>query len=381
MNIGHYMPGIWDTGGIAGYIRRVSSAQREVGHKVVFLDSTGSYVDLADEDHRPILAAPERLPDIGRSLGLDVLHLHFNVDPWPVGGPPAVRTVHEHRPYCPSGERYLKRSAIPCDRNFGLATCLQGHLWEHCGTVRPAGIVKNFAATLRERRTLRDATIIAISDYVKDHMVTTGYNADRIHVLRNPAPAPRPFSPPPREGVPRFLFLGRLAIHKGMQWLLRSLPKVGREVAIDVGGEGPQRAELEAMAARLGLSDSVRFHGWVDEAKINALAADARALIFPAVWHEPAGLSTFDASARGRAVIASNTGGIPEFALDGRNALLVSPNDDEALASAIRRLIDDWDLAKRLGEEGHVLASGPFALSKHIADLDAVYASLQPSAG
>jgi glycosyltransferase involved in cell wall biosynthesis len=264
---------------------------------------------------------------------------------------------------------------------YGLATCLQGHLWERCGTIRPAGIAKDFAATERERRTLRDAPVIAISDYVKTQMARAGYDPARIHVLRNPAPAPRAYAVPEREGVPRFLFLGRLAIHKGLQWLLRSVAKVGREIAVDVAGEGPQRAEMEALAKSLGLSDSVVFHGWVDEARIDALAAGSRAVVFPAVWHEPAGLSTFDASARGRAVIASRTGGIPEFALEGQNAILVAPNDDDALAGAIRRLVDDPELAGRLGEEGHALASGSFSLAKHIADLDAVYASIGRGSG
>jgi glycosyltransferase involved in cell wall biosynthesis len=124
------------------------------------------------------------------------------------------------------------------------------------------------------------------------------------------------------------------------------------------------------------LGESVRFHGWVDEGRIDELAANARAIVFPAVWHEPAGLATMDASARGRAVLASRSGGIPEFAIEGRNALLVSPGDDAALAAGIQRLCDDWELAKRLGEEGRVLAEGPFSLPRHLAELDRIYGRL-----
>jgi glycosyltransferase involved in cell wall biosynthesis len=381
MNIGHYMPGIWDPGGIAGYIRRVSEAQREAGHAVCFLDPTGRYAAEPDPGRRPILVDPGELAGRARELGLDVLHLHANVDPWPRGGPQAVRTVHEHRPYCPSGARYLRRSAVACDRVYGLSACLSGHLVERCGSVRPRELARNFAATARERRTLRGAPVIAISDYVKRQMVRNGFDPGRIRVLRNPAPSPRVFGPPPIEGVPRFLFLGRLVVQKGLQWLLRSLPGVGRPLAVDVGGEGPQLAEMEALADRLGLADSVAFHGWVDEARIDALAADARAIVFPAVWHEPAGLATFDGSARGRAVIAGRTGGIPEYAIEGRNALLVEADDDDGLAAALRLLIDDRDLARRLGEEGHALASGPFSLAGHVEELGRIYAGLGPPPG
>ena len=376
MKICHYMDGIWDTGGIAININRVATAQRALGHEVVYIDPTGRYANEPDPNRRPITVAPERLAAESRKLGIDVLHLHSNVDPWPFGGPPAVRTVHEHRPYCPSGERYLKRSAVPCDRVYGPLTCLQGHLWERCGTIRPWGMAANFAAIRHELRTLRGVPVIAISEYVKEQMIRTGYGGENIHVLLNPAPNPRPFGPPIRDGVPRFLFLSRLAIHKGLQWILRSVSKVGREIAIDVAGKGPQRPEMEALAASLGLSDSVKFHGWVDEVGIDALCAASRAMMFTAVWHEPAGLATFDASARGRAVIASISGGIPEYALEGQNALLVPPNDDEALASAIRRLVDDPGLAQQLGEGGHALASGRYSLSRHITDLHALYDSM-----
>ena len=287
-----------------------------------------------------------------------------------------VRTVHEHRPYCPSGERYLKRSGVPCDRVYGTAVCLWGHFVDRCGSIRPRAIAGNFAATRRERRTLPGHAVIAISRYVRDQMVRSGFDPAPIEVLLNPAPSPRPYSEPPRDGVPRFLFLGRLSVQKGLQWLLRCLPRVASPVAVDVAGEGPQRAEMEAFVAREGLGDRVTFHGWIGEARIDELAARSRAIVFPAVWHEPAGLVTMDASARGRAVIASRAGGIPEFAVEGKNALLVEPNDDDGLIAAIGRLADDWELARRLGAEGLAMAAGPFSLDRHRVALDRVYEGL-----
>jgi glycosyltransferase involved in cell wall biosynthesis len=165
-------------------------------------------------------------------------------------------------------------------------------------------------------------------------------------------------------------------VHKGLPWLIRCLPRLERHFFLDVAGEGPQRLEMEALAVQLGLGDQVKFHGWINEAEIDELASNARAVVFPVVWREPAGLVTFDASSRGRAVIASRTGGIPEFALDGRNALIVEPQDDAGMIGAIRRLIDDWDFARKLGEEGFALASSEFSLPRHVAELDRIYRSL-----
>jgi glycosyltransferase involved in cell wall biosynthesis len=380
MNIGHFMPGIWDVGGIGIYIRRVAAAQRACGHTVRFFDCLETYASLPDVDHRPEIVAPRNLAARARAQGLDVLHLHASMEPMPEDGPPLVRTLHDHRPYCPSGERYLKRSGTPCNRVYGTARCVWGHVFDRCGSIRPPALLQNFAATRRERRTLPGHTLVAISRYVRDQMVLSGFDGAQIHVLHNPAPTPRPYTCPPREGIPRFLFLGRLSVHKGLQWLLRCLPQIAVPIALDIAGDGPQRAEMEELVARTGLGDRVTFHGWINEGQIDELAAKARAIVFPVVWHEPAGLVTLDASARGRAVIGSRTGGIPEFAIEGRNALLVEPNDDLGLVEAMTRLAEDWELARRLGEGGLELASGPFSLERHRQALDLIYEGLVRSA-
>jgi glycosyltransferase involved in cell wall biosynthesis len=377
MIIGHYMPGIWDSGGIAVYLRRVAAAQREAGHTVRFFDSLDRYAEFSDPELRPNIVSAEDLGTKARELCLDVLHLHSAIEPMSGDLPPMVRTLHDHHPYCPSGGRYLKRSGLPCDRVYHVGGCLWGHLVDHCGSVRPRSILANFARVRLERRSLRGMTLIAISQYVKDQMVRNGFDAGLIHTLRNPAPGPRPHQPPPREGVPHLLFLSRLSVQKGLSWLIRCLPRLERPFFLDIAGEGPQRAEMEARVIELGLGEQVKFHGWINEEAIDELASKARAVVFPAVWHEPAGLVTFDASSRGRAVIASRSGGIPEFALEGRNALIVEPQDDAGLILAIQRLIDDWELARELGETGFTLATTQFSLPLHIAELDRIYRSLQ----
>jgi glycosyltransferase involved in cell wall biosynthesis len=267
----------------------------------------------------------------------------------------------------------LKRSDAPCGRAYSLAGCLWGHFVDRCGSVRPAKLAEEFGATWDDRRTLAGVPAVAISRFVKAQMVRSGYDAGTIHVVTNPAPEPRPCGPPPRGGTPRFVFVGRLVVHKGLQWALRALAKLNGSVALDVAGDGPYRAELERLAGRLGVAGAVTFHGWVDEAGIDRLVAGARGVVFPAVWHEPAGLASLDGSARGRAVVGSRCGGLPEYALEGRNALLVDPNDDLGLADALTRLADDWELAARLGATGYELAAGPFSLERHVAALERIY--------
>jgi len=244
--------------------------------------------------------------------------------------------------------------------------------------VRPAQFAEGFQRTWVEMRSLPGTRVLAISEFVKSQMVRSGYPNRDIHVLYLPAPNVRASDMSAELTVPKarasFVFLGRLVREKGMEWLLRSLAQLGADIEVDVAGTGPERERLGGLAAQLGLGDRVRFHGWLEESKALQMIASARAVIFPSIWHEPAGLVTLEAAAAGRAVIASRVGAIPEYAGLLGNAILVSPNDLHGLASAMRRLADDPGEAQRLGEAGRRAARELLSLESHADQLDQHYA-------
>jgi glycosyltransferase involved in cell wall biosynthesis len=100
-------------------------------------------------------------------------------------------------------------------------------------------------------------------------------------------------------------------------------------------------------------------------------------LIFPSVWHEPAGLVTLEAAAVGRAVIASNVGGIPEYINALNNGLLVMPNDIQGLTQAIELLARDEDLAAQLGQTGRQNVEKNFDLAAHVQAVMCIYSNLK----
>lgn len=371
MRIGHYMRQMFEPGGIASYIRRVSAAQRETGHDVFYFDrapavhaSTEPVEFTTDDD-----ALMRRAAD----LRLDVLHVHCVLETAP-STVPLIRTVHTHAPYCPSTGRFLKRPGAPCDRNYSLLGCAWGHVVNRCGSVRPAALRRNFTTIRHEMRTLPHIPTIVVSEFLKEQMVRAGYPADGIDVLYLPAPAAREhIAPPPRDARPAFAYLGRMIPHKGVDWLLRAAQRVTSDVLIELAGTGNQEQEYRDLARTLGLEQRVRFHGWVDGLTVNDLLGAARALVFPSIWHEPGGTVAFEAMASGRAVIMSRVGGMPEVVEDGVNGLLVQPGDETGLANAIDRLAGDWELARRLGESGRALVAQRYTLDRHVRDLMAIY--------
>ncbi len=321
----------------------------------------------------------DSLLQAARDLALDALHVHTLVeipDGFPAGENPAlVRTMHGHEAYCPSGTRFLALpSARPCPRSYHLAGCTWGHFANHCGSIRPAQFLGNFRRTERERRSARRFFTVAISRFVESQMIRSGYQAARIRTILLPTPSARDVSPPPREEPPLVLFLGRLVASKGAQWLLEAAARVRSPFQLEIAGRGPYEQSLRRLAHKLGLETRVRWSGWLDSSEVAARLVMARAVVFPSLWHEPAGLVTTEAAASARAVIASEVGGIPEYADSLGHCLLVPPGNVDALAAAMTSLLDDYNLAARLGQVGCArITSGVLGLDEHLDQLEQVY--------
>jgi glycosyltransferase involved in cell wall biosynthesis len=222
-------------------------------------------------------------------------------------------------------------------------------------------------------RVLRDVQAITNSQFLKEQMILSGYAENLINVVYHPAPHLPKYVAPPQENIPRFLFLGRIVPQKGLDWLLHSLGKVTLPVHLDIAGDGYQESEMRLLSQRLKLTDKVTFYGWVNEAKTFQLLQSARALIFPSLWHEPAGLVSLEAAAAGRSVIASRVGGIPEYIAQQQHILLVKPNDIESLAHKIETLALNWSLAKQLGEEGRKMVQDRFSMKQHLEQIMQLY--------
>jgi glycosyltransferase involved in cell wall biosynthesis len=302
---------------------------------------------------------------------LDILHLHKSVETLPTDRVPTVRTMHGHQGGCPSGSRYLSRPGEPCDRAYSLTGCLWGHFVDRCGSVRPQNVKHSFTRIHRELEQARHVPTYTVSSFLREQMLRAGCSPEHLQTIPSPAPkVDEPFAPVPRREPPRFLYLGRLVPQKGLDWLLRALAQVDAPAHLDVAGKGPQREAMERLAQELGVDTQVTFHGWVD--RIPALMRRARAVVFPSVWHEPAGLISLEAAAYGRPLIASRVGGIPEYA-DASHATLVDVRDTEGLAGALTRLALDADRADRRGRNGREVARSEFAMSQFLDRVDAFY--------
>jgi phosphatidylinositol alpha-1,6-mannosyltransferase len=208
---------------------------------------------------------------------------------------------------------------------------------------------------------------IAISSYTCDLLAERGVPRSAVSLI---APGvDLPHDPPPLPAQrPTFVTIARLADrYKGHDVLIEALAVV-RERVPDVEwvviGDGPLRAELEALARSRGVADSVRFIGAVSDAERDQWLRRCELLAMPSRLPgegragEGFGIVYLEAAAHGKPVVAGNAGGAVDAVLDGVTGLLVDPADPVAVGEAITRLLLDRGLASALGAAGAERARG-----------------------
>jgi phosphatidylinositol alpha-1,6-mannosyltransferase len=183
------------------------------------------------------------------------------------------------------------------------------------------------------------------------------------------------------------LTVARLEPHKGIDTGLRVLAALRDELpdlGYMVAGAGPLGDSLAADAERLGLADRFRLLGQVSEADLPALYRAASLYLGlsreMSLAVEGFGLSLVEAGASGLVVVAGRSGGIPDTVRDGETGLLVNPDSVDDAAAAVRAILADQNLARRLSESGRREVERYFNWNRVTTDLRAIQETVRPQA-
>lgn len=174
------------------------------------------------------------------------------------------------------------------------------------------------------------------------------------------------------DGRLRVLFVSRLERRKGVDTFLdavvRLLPEFPQLDVVVVGKDTPntEMSETYREAFRrthggTAIAERVRFVGEASEAELHQHYADCDVFCVPSRY-ESFGLVYLEAMVFGAPVVATNVGGIPEVVEHERNGLLVEPEDPEALAVALRRLLTDAELRARMGRASRAIYEERFTI-------------------
>ena len=374
-------------GGTESYLRGLLPALAAGGDDVrvvarSVLDS-GAYgvpseaVAWSDEHDAPSSGAAARVSSIASSFAPDVAVAHNVLDAGVLraaasGARRFAYHLHDHRPFCPNGDRLYPQGGGICGIPMSAAGCGFHSLVHGCAygpRTRSLSLV-----SLREgvAASVRDADVaIAFSQYVSSLARRNGVPASRLHAIAPPlddasfagAPASRP-------AVDSVLFAGRVMPSKGLRPLISALSTldVTSRPLLRIAGEGPDLAASLAFARERGVAfESL---GRLDATALRRAYDAASVVAMPSTWGEPFGLVGIEAFARGRPVAAFDAGAISEW-LSPCAGVCVACGDERALAQAIASLLvpERWAASSAAA----FAAAQRYRMRDHVVAIRALY--------
>lgn len=225
--------------------------------------------------------------------------------------------------------------------------------------------------------TPRAASFIAVSAVVKRKYVEAGFSPECIETIYNGIDPlflalPLKERPAVKERY-RLLFTGRLRLEKGVYIILKALDLLLRQasgaftVHLDIFGSGDKVYidELQSFLRQRNLAEVVTFHGWLPQQELIAFYDSSDIMLVPSLWQEPFGLVVAEAMARGLPVIASDIGGPAEIITHDLDGILVSPGDEHALSEAIKQLLMNPQMRRRLSQAARITVEERFTIEEN----------------
>jgi glycosyltransferase involved in cell wall biosynthesis len=285
-----------------------------------------------------------------------------------------VYHLHDHRPFCPNGDRLYPQGGGICEVPMGAATCGFHALIHGCAygprprTFSLIGVREDVAVAV-----VGADAVISLSRYMAATAERNGILRAAQHVVAPPLVDDAfAASPAPRPAADSVLFAGRVMPSKGARSLVRALALIdeSRKPLLRIAGTGPDLEATLGEAEHHGVR--VEALGRLDAAALRGAYDQATLVAVPSLWAEPYGLVGIEAFARGRPVVAYAAGGIPEWIdASAGGGTSVARGDEASLARTITSMLEAraWETAS-----ARAFASAQsHRLNAHVDTLRAIY--------
>lgn len=382
MRILHINKYLWLSGGVERYLFDVADACTAQGHEIL-------YFSQADPRNRPTAQddyfvpsldyataglaqaktifertlysreVKDKLATLIRDQKPDIAHVHqlyhhlspSVLDALTEANIPIVQTVHDYKLICPNYRLYSPQEQSTCTR------CVQGD-YSHClkhkcikGASIPSALAK-FEMRHHKRKQYYERAVdkfICTTQFVKNRLGDSPLPSDKL--IHLPLYIDLDAYTPTDTYEPYLCYVGRLAPEKGLLTLIHAMQS-NPNTPLKIIGDGPMRAECEALVAELGLTN-IELLGFLERDAMTPILGRSSGLIIPSEWYEPCGLTAWEAHALKRPVIGANIGGIPESIVDGESGLLFESGNAEDLSNNIQILMSQPDKAQSMGQAGY----------------------------
>jgi glycosyltransferase involved in cell wall biosynthesis len=258
-----------------------------------------------------------------------------------------IDVVHGHSPFPAIGARLIagRRTRLVYTEHNVWQRYHRATYWANAVTYPRNDLV--FAVSDEVRRSIRYPVPLSLLRMPPVETLYHGVEPALLEGVGTPNGVREEFGIPP--DAPVVGTVANLKPHKGLQHLLKAAVLIRRELPAArflVVGEGGAKKDLEALASKLGLEDTVTFAGFREDAVRVASAFDVFAM---SSLHEGLSIALVEAMALGKAVVVTRVGGLPEVVQDGKDGILVPPSNPVALAARIIDVLRDPALRERMG--------------------------------
>jgi glycosyltransferase involved in cell wall biosynthesis len=225
------------------------------------------------------------------------------------------------------------------------------------------------------------ALFLCVSDFVRRRLVERGFPEGKLRTQHSGVNIEPEWGWTGANEAPYVLFAARFVEKKGAFTLIEAVRRLqgeGRNLRLVMVGEGPLEGELRRAAAGLA---AVEFRGWMGNAELRGWLRGALALCAPSQRGsdgDEEGLPTIalEALSAGTPVVGSAVAGIGEAVVDGRNGFLTPEKDADAVAAALRKLIDSSSLRMSLGQAARETAVTSFSMEGQSRRLEEILLGL-----
>jgi glycosyltransferase involved in cell wall biosynthesis len=293
---------------------------------------------------------------------------------WLLGKPSTVEH-HGYQASCPNGLLFMDQTQSLCPGHF-----MAGRYGKCVGcnstTMGRFGSVRQLLMTFPRRWLCKRVSVnVTISDHVGGRLQlprskTIYYG---IEILE---PRQQPPSRPAAQTL-RIAYVGRFVGEKGVPVLLRAaqlLAKGGSNFALTLIGDGPERANLEALTAELGIAGRVTFAGQLQRQQVDEILRTTDVVVMPSLCEETAGLAAMEQMMTAGVVVASEIGGLAEV-VDGVG-LKFPPGNSEELCSKLLDIANKPSDLLQLGSLARARALNQFSVQRFVTEHAALYRDL-----
>jgi len=238
-------------------------------------------------------------------------------------------------------------------------------------------------AGLRRAAAGRDAmaraqVVLVASNYMRREAARHGASELRIRLIHLPSSTagvgPLPAAPSP----PIVLFSSRVTLSKGVGVLLEAFSRMKQEAGLVIAGTGLADRQIAAAVQAHPRRDRIQLVGHLQAGALRGAMERAAVVVVPSMLPEAFGLVGIEALALGRPVVATDVGGVSDWAHADLGALCIPRADPSLLAEALDRVIEDPSWGSRARERGATWVAQRHSLAAHVAQLARILEDVKP---